>query len=381
MKKILPFILGAIMILNITGCYSVFSGGTGGTIVDAESTSSPKQGIGNVDIYAYIDEKTRNSDFDGWTEGTMFSPKAEYYGHTSTASDGSFTLNKMVWKSYKPTFGKDADVEKIYLLFYHENYGLTKGDTVVISDSSTNTVYEELKKIRTTTNLNLSFIDVSTAGAATANVYVKVTVPQATETNTTAADRVFDGNITGSGTISISYPRENEPEVSIQYYQSADEITWKACANADNENEDYAFLEDDFAIKKTVKNDSYDISLYGKSVKLSCPNFSGQYTSDGSSTGSITDDGVVVSAKIKGAGSDYDIDCGEVTTSSQALGTSGSEKHGNFSGLASNVTWKDSSYTGKYATTSVKFYVNGVACGDSMEIRSNTSSYNVVLSN
>ena len=37
--------------LLFSGCYSVFNGGTGGQIVDAESTSTPKQGIANVDIY------------------------------------------------------------------------------------------------------------------------------------------------------------------------------------------------------------------------------------------------------------------------------------------------------------------------------------------
>ena len=60
--------------LLLTSCYSVFSGGTGGLIVDAESTSSPKAGIANVDIYAYTDSGTRNSDYNAWKEGTVFSP-------------------------------------------------------------------------------------------------------------------------------------------------------------------------------------------------------------------------------------------------------------------------------------------------------------------
>ena len=41
------------IIFTFSGCYSVFSGGTGGLVVDKESTSTPKQGIANVDVYAY----------------------------------------------------------------------------------------------------------------------------------------------------------------------------------------------------------------------------------------------------------------------------------------------------------------------------------------
>ena len=57
---------------------------------------------------------------------------------------------------------------------------------------------------------------------------------------------------------------ENAPKISIKYSQSADTITWKACAHADNDANDYAFLPDDFSISKVIRNSAYDISLYGK---------------------------------------------------------------------------------------------------------------------
>ena len=60
--------------LLLTSCYSVFSGGTGGIIVDAESTSTPKAGIPFVDVYAYTDSGTRDSAYNSWREGTVFSP-------------------------------------------------------------------------------------------------------------------------------------------------------------------------------------------------------------------------------------------------------------------------------------------------------------------
>ena len=91
MKKFFcTFILSAAIFL--TSCYSVFNGGTGGVIVDAESTANPKAGIPYVNIYAYTDCGTRDSDFSGWKEGTIFTPSHSYYGHTTTDVNGNFTI-------------------------------------------------------------------------------------------------------------------------------------------------------------------------------------------------------------------------------------------------------------------------------------------------
>ncbi len=378
----------AIMLL-FSGCYSVFSGGTGGMVVDSESTDSPKSGIANVEVYAYTDENSRNSDYESWIEGTVFSPSGSYYNHTSTGSDGSFTISRLVWKNNTPEFGKDADVTKIYLLFYHENYGLTKGATVIVSDSTSDTIYQELTAVRKTTSLNISFVDVATDSVTSNSIYVTVAVPQSTDT-LTAPDKIYRQTISGSGSVSISYPRwrnsddrasekEIEPEVRISYYQSGDEITWKACSNADNDAADYSFLADGTEIKKTVRNQSYDIRLYGKPTKLSVPSFSGQYVNSGDEK----DDGLVIALELTGS---YDgaaaVDCGTTTTESQAKGTTEQEKHGVFSGLGSGYYWKDTDYKGKYAEASVKFFL-GTGDGRTelkqMDIRSDSSSYNVQL--
>ena len=65
------------LVFGISGCYSIFQGGASGIVVDSESTTSPKTGIANVDIYAYTSEKDRNSDYSAWQEGNIFSPHAE----------------------------------------------------------------------------------------------------------------------------------------------------------------------------------------------------------------------------------------------------------------------------------------------------------------
>ena len=388
--------------MMVTSCYTVFSGGTGGLIVDAESTSTPKSGIANVDVYAYTSQSDRDSDFDKWSEGTVFVPTADYYGHTSTGSDGTFTISKLVWKENKPDFWRDGDYTDIFLLYYHENYGLTKDKTVIVSDSTSDTVYAELKAVRKTTNLTLNFKDVSNDALTSNEIYAKISVPQTTQKNTTATAKVYELTVSGgSGSISVSYPRyqsdddknaskETEPVISVSYVQSADEITWQGCFNGDNEDGDYSFRSDaETGIAKTIKNINYSLTFYGKAIKLSVPTINGQYTaasgasasaSENSSYGSQSDDGVIISLKLADSSGSYTIDGGQVTTTSQTVGTSSTEKHGVFSGLGSGSYWTDSSYTGKFSTIKAQVIADD-ATGTSKEIelRSNDSSYNVQL--
>lgn len=374
MKKISSIFILAINLI-FTSCYSVFSGGTGGLIVDAESTSTPKRGIANVDIYAYTDSEIRDSDYGSWREGTVFSPSNSYYGHTTTDADGSFVISNIVWKENKPDFGKDADYTTIYLLYYHENYGLTKDETVITSDSTSDTVYAELTSIRKTTALNISIYDVATSGLTSNNVLVKVSVPQSTDTLTADA-KVYEQTISGNGTINISYPRwkneadkkngiEISPQVKISYSQSADQITWKACANADNNAQNYAFI-DNPSINKTISNSSYNISLYGKSTRISYPTVSGTCGST---------DGAVVRMLAKDSSGNFTIDCGETTTYAQTIGTSGTQTHGNFSNLGNGYYWTDTTYTERYSTQEVQ--LSGSGSTKNLTLRSDVPSYTV----
>lgn len=388
-KRFFKTLTGALAItttLLLTSCYSVFSGGTGGIIVDAESTSVPQAGIANVDIYAYTDAGIRDSDFNSWTEGKDFSPSQTYYGHTTTDANGNFSISNITWKSYNPVFGKDADFTTIYLLYYHKNYGLTKGDTIILSDSTSDTVYQELKSIKKTTALTINIYDVANTNLTSNNILVKVSVPQTTDTLTDAKPIVYEQTITSSGTINICYPRwknqtdkaaeiENEPEISITYAQSSDMITWKACANKDNEAQDYSFYEDNSSVKKTIKNSTYSVSLYGKTTRINLPSISGTY---GDST-DAENDGVVISMKAKDSEGNYTIDCGEVTTYAQTVGNSDKQTHGNFSELGNGFFFNDYSYAEKIKMIEVQFYANGIETGIVKTLRSDASSYNFKL--
>ncbi len=377
--------LAAALLFN--SCYSVFSGGTGGMIVDAESTSDPKRGIANVDVYAYTSSSDRDSDFESWEEGTVFYPSGSYYGHTNTDTNGNFSISNIVWKENKPDFGKDADSTVLFLLYYHENYGLTQDQTIITSDSTNSSVYAELTSVRKTTVLNINVYDVSTSALTTNDILVTVSVPQTTDTQTTASARVYEQIINGNGTININYPRwtnaenkakgaENTPEITITYSQSADTITWKACANADNTAQNYAFLSDGEGIKKRVRNANFNISLYGKPTRINLPTVNGTY----GDTTNAASDGKIISMKAKDSSGNFTIDCGETTTSAQTIGTSGTQTHGNFSGLGNGYNWTDSSYTDKYSTIDVQFFADGTLVPNiTKTLRSDTASYNFIL--
>ncbi len=361
--------LAAVAVLAVsvmlTGCYSVFSGGTGGRVVDADSTSNPKEGISSVDVYAYVDKKACQKDFDNWKSGEKFKPEAKYYAHTATGSDGSFTISKLMWKSAFPDYWRDGDVTTVYLLYYHDEYGLIKGDeTLLLSDSTTNTVYQELKAIRKSTVVNFSVKDVATNTTAGKNLQLMVKVPQGeaagaaeTEYTVTAAN--------GTGAVKITYPRykadgttEFTPTIRVSFVESASEVSFKMCKNGGTTGSDYSF--DNTAQTATVSGERYDMNLYGKKCRI-------QISVSGSlGTNVASNDGQRVTLK------EGDVEVDAVTTGPVNLGN-GVEAHGRFSGLGLNYEWVTGEYPEKIL--SKQFTVND----KTIQVTSNNSNIYVTL--
>ena len=57
MKTKIYILFTLIFIMLVNSCSSVFSAGVSGKVVDAESTTNPKEGIADVEIYSYVKEK------------------------------------------------------------------------------------------------------------------------------------------------------------------------------------------------------------------------------------------------------------------------------------------------------------------------------------
>ncbi|MCQ2572737.1 MAG: hypothetical protein MJ182_02450 [Treponema sp.] len=383
-------IIGLLSIFLLTSCYSVFSGVASGRVVDSESTSTPKTGIADVDIYAYTNKEDRDNDFSSWNGSDKFHPKAEYFCHTNSGNDGRFTLSRLIWKTEKSKFGKDADYSTIYLIFFHENYGLVKSEEriLIVSDSTSDSVFQELTRIKKSTVLNINVNDVVSGQTANPAVSVKISVPQSTSENVYAAPKVYETTILGQGRIEVSYPRwqsdeqknakiETEPEIQISYKMAEDEVTWKSCYNRTNEAKDYAFFDSEInKVSKKISGEEFGINLYGKPTKIEIPSVSGIYGTDPSNA---ENDGVLISMKASlDNGENYTEDLGEVSTFARDLGTAGNQEHGNFQNLGNGFYIFDESYTGKYAEIKVQFFVNGNANATTI-LRSDNRSYNVKL--
>lgn len=393
MKHTNYFLLTITILFTITllSCSSVFSAGVSGKIVDSESTSSPKDGIQDVEVYAYIKEETRDSDFSAWDSSKRFSPSNTdaFIGHTTTNADGTFTINKIVWEEFFPDFGKTADYCTIYLLFYHENYGLTKNinPAIIMSDTSANVVYQEITKTRESTSLAINVKDIGTENNITDSVIVKVTVPQ------TSGNTIYTQTITGNGNIQISYPRyssgttENKPNVKISVTQNGTNPKWAQCF-FDKDNSKYNFFSSTDTYSVVVEGSTMNTDVYVKATTLTVPAISGQvqYGSDSPNEGSTIDDNLKVWLAYKDSSTLklYDDSTNEVTTSSSGDGANSSIiRHGLFSGLASNVTWTDTTYTGKYAELTAYLVVdkdssNTLTTGDKYKtiiLRSDRTTY------
>ena len=391
------FVAGSVF----AGCTSIFSGGTGGTVVDAESNATPKAGIANVDVYAYTNRSDRDNDFNSWNKGTKtdsFKPKADYYGHTTTGTDGSWTISKLVWKEKKPDFGKDADYTVAYLIFYHSDYGCTKGETIIVSDSSSNYTYVELTSIVKRTNVTLNFVDAATTNQTGESVYAEIFVPQKTDSNPNAEDVVYSGIITGTGNLTLRYPRylnesgvptytktdkENVPQIRVNYYQAreAENVTWKACKQNIAEN-DFSFYTTEVGrgcagLTRTLEDSPYSITLVGKAVRFQMPSFSGTL----GNTEKAESDGVHILAKGIDLQGNYSVDLGETYTVAQNRGNNGTQTHGYFSGLGGgSFEWRDYAYTGRNSEYMVRFEKEDGSVIKELTIRNDKNEYVLTFS-
>lgn len=368
-NKILAAIIITGLILLVISCSAVFSAGVSGRVVDSESTSSPKDGIPDVTVFAYIDEAARDADFTAWTAGSRFSPATteHYIGQTSTSDDGSFTIGRIVWESKSPEFGKTADFTPVYLLFYHENFGLVKNtnNAVIMSDSTSNVIYQEMTSVRKSTSLDIQIRNASSDALLNTAVNTKVSVPQISGTVE------YEISVTGSASLLISYPRFASdgttpftPEVSITYSQLGSDIDFKAC-NYNTEENIYTFLETP-AVNKTVSGSTYPVRLYMKTKNHAMSSMSAQITYGIPDAGSLdegtaADDNVIIMLAYKNGNKivQYSESSAKVRTTSSGEGANGSRiRHGLFSGLGQGISWINETYDGKYDTKTIYIVVD-----------------------
>ena len=156
MRKIfLPILL--IMIL-LTSCSGVYYGGITGSVVDENG-----DGINDVMVAVYFDEAARDTDYNSYDKeghADFAAPSADGIAYTNAS--GAYSFSKVYWKTNSAEYGKDADKTNVYLLFYNEDYGLTKSDSSVTlySESTSQIKTAELTSIVDTYTYEVKFNEV-----------------------------------------------------------------------------------------------------------------------------------------------------------------------------------------------------------------------------
>ena len=349
-KTILVLMLHGVLLLS--GCSAVFKAGVSGTVRDEESTSNPKAGIANMDVYAYTSESARDTDLSGWQAGTTdIGSSSSYVGRTTTGTDGTFTINRLVWETFSPAFGKTADYRDLFMIFYQTDFGLhtnSKPITVVSDSTNVNAVNEEFSKVNQLTDLQLT-IDNVAGGALGQEVSVKVTVPQGAGVDV----KVYQTMVTSTGTLTVAHPKSLavDPQATIEV--SLNGSTWLQC----DQNGGFAASATSVALSDSPTL----VTVYMKNTQLDFPSLSGQIRFDydvSHDTKAYTDndDMRVWLAYRNGDGKLVlyeDANAERISTSNGDVANGGIIHHGLFTNLGEGMTWSDIDYSTSYATLTV----------------------------
>lgn len=257
-RRITVTLMAIAMAVLLASCSVVFQAGISGKVVTDSGTGTAA--VSNVNVFAYTDEGLRNSDYDKFVAGSITRPSsgAGYVATTSTNANGEFTVNKVVWETKKSEFGKTADVNKLYLIFYHEDYKPAKYDATVISDSTNaDNVYVNISSNKDYATINVNIYDVSTGYAMASACTLEYLVEGNTESDTVVA--------TGASTLQIKFPKDSTPDVTLKLTSTG--TKWEMVDSTGATLASYSLSD--------VAAGTTSVNLYMKNYEFTMPGFSG----------------------------------------------------------------------------------------------------------
>ncbi|MBL7006224.1 MAG: hypothetical protein ISR78_03980 [Spirochaetia bacterium] len=140
-------------IIILSSCSSVFTAYITGTLLDKESIEDAP--LTGVTVYLYGNEQLRNADFSQWQKsGTAPEESGNAFMVSTTDGNGEYIFSGFTWHDLFPQWGKTADYQDVFFLYYHRDYGLTMNPFPmrVVSDvSNTLPAVKILKLTRTVT--------------------------------------------------------------------------------------------------------------------------------------------------------------------------------------------------------------------------------------
>lgn len=268
-RRVQSSLLLLLILILLAGCSVVFEAGISGKVVTPSGTN--KVAVADVNVFAYTDQGLRDSDYAKFRDGSITRPSegSGYVATTTTNANGEFTVNKIVWEAKNSEFGKSADVNKLYLIFYHEDYYPAKSEATIISGSTNSSnVYVTLEGNKSYTTINLTVYDATTNKAMTSPVTLEYW-QDGSESHDTMA-------LTGNASIPISFAKGTTPDVTFVLTTQGD--SWKMCAK------DGSLIQ---SVKvEDVEEGSLRVSLYMKNYEFTLPAFSGDI--DGSYSNATT---------------------------------------------------------------------------------------------
>lgn len=141
----------------LSSCDNVYQSGLQGVVQDAAGN-----GIAGVEVYAYTNKSTRDDRLKKYQSGTIFSDPSCLF-RAMSVQNGTFSINKIVWKTSNSQWGKDYASSSVYLLFFSEDYGLVSGGegvNIVSGSSNQSAIVQTLTgKITTSSTCNIRFLN------------------------------------------------------------------------------------------------------------------------------------------------------------------------------------------------------------------------------
>ena len=374
MKAIKSITISMLILLAITSCSSVFSGGFTGKIMEDkggldDSSNTPLSG---ATVFIYTDEGVRNSDYNRATNDGV--KPANATATATTNDNGQFSVSKILWKTNNPSFGKTADKINLYLIIYKSGFGVNgfnkNSNSISITSDSTNesTYSESFKRTEKVSTITFNLANAANNGETINDtLLVKLTDLEAINCNISKTS--------SSNTFSISYKNDDsvEPKIKINSYTIQSEnsaSTWITC------NEDGNTFT---PIEKNIKtaSDTQTINLYAKQTEFSFPTISGRLKANntspvGGDIGTIADDNIKIILYAVTTGND-EIKLGEAVTGTRVIAES-KVQHGVFTITPdSSYKWINNNYDGKYATFENSGYTLKLVRGNSEKNISTTN--------
>ena len=184
--------IGTILLLLVIpivfSCSVVFTGSITGSIVDRElyDNGSSGSGIAEAEIYLYTESEDMEADLLEWQTDPAILPETAaegeeplYFLKTITDDQGDYTFNGFIWNEFFPDYGKSGDRKEIFMLFYHEEYGLTKTayPVYVVSDVTNRIPLFKLSRIMNTAEITGTVTDSDTEEPLV-NANISIWIPE-----------------------------------------------------------------------------------------------------------------------------------------------------------------------------------------------------------